>query len=168
MTLDRNTTEGVDASENTERLIIASHAFDAISRLIAASTDTSLAKAHCVRDYVHDTLGQVSGDAINGPATPQDLSNRLVAHAKAERDYIALVDGDLDGPIWDLLCATPHWWSEDLIDTQNTDPRTLGLAYQAIFSWDLDGLSSDTTRGTDSQILARLLRAVAPLDLAAA
>ena len=168
MTLDSNTPEGFDASENTERLIIASHAFDAIARLITASKGTGLAKAHCVRDYVRDTLGQVTGDAINGPASPQDLSDRLVAHAKAERDYMAIVDGDLDGPIWDLLCATPHWWSEDLIEMENTDPRTLGLAYQAIFSWDLDGLSSDTMRGTDAQILARLLRAVAPLDLAAA
>ena len=158
------------------RIDCTAKALDWITRQIdTCGQSADRTPAYRVRDYIRDTLRQLTDDILSGPASSEALKARILAHFRAEKDYHAFEvsderseDADGKSPVMELIIWAPSWWSEDLIETENTDPSTLGLAYQALFFYDADSFPTNVCDNIDSEILTRLLRAVAPLDLAAA
>lgn len=158
-------------SGDAERVTTAAIALDDINHQIdIAGQVVDLAPAHRVRDYIRDTLRQVAGDMIDGPASPDQIKARLTAHGQAERDYTdfsnAAIDAGLAGfendddtgspPIWTLLCRAPAWWSSDLLEAGVDNLHILAVAYRTLMYGDV-APEGHVRENIDGLVLKRII-----------
>lgn len=164
---------------DAERIAVAALALGRIRHQIdIAGQAIDLTSAYRARDYAQETLRQVCFAMIDGPASPDQIKARFLAHEQAERDYSdftsAAIDAGLAGfednegrddgvlPVWDLICAVPSWWSTDLLKAKVDNLHLLAVAYRSLSFGETgpEGLVKDNIDGLIlKQIVDQLLAA---------